>query len=184
MKFMFFATFVLMVAGTYRYPDDPFDHYWYPQQSNSAAAMTTTPPMQTLTGPAGLDLPAYPPRAVSNTAVTTNGNVTITFPLTCSSTWYLLLYCIELDPAANATSREFYVTTISDYPFLIINPFFHSNWSVSLEETWRYSLELYQDSTTSTPLGPLVNAIEIYEISQDPKALLTNDLDGELCILL
>jgi len=65
-----------------RYPDDPRDNYWAGQQWNSTSILTTNPPMQTLTGPDGLNPQVYPPAAVLATALTTNGTMTITFPFT------------------------------------------------------------------------------------------------------
>jgi hypothetical protein len=41
-------------------------------------------------------------------------------------------------------------------------------------------MTLFQNSSTSTPNGPLVNALEVYEIMLENVNLLTNEQDGEL----
>ncbi len=94
----------------------------------------------------------------------------------------MFLYCVELDPTANATSREFYATT-QGYPALFINPFaMDPNHAVVLE-CWGAvpsGMTLFQNSSTSTWNGPLVNALELYEIMWENVNLLTNEQDGEL----
>jgi len=171
-----------VITGMCRYPDDPRDNYWGGQQWNSTSILTTRPPMQTLTGPDGLNPQVYPPAAVLDTALTTNGTMTITFPFTRSYVWDMFLYCVELDPTANATSREFYAM-VQDYNVLLINPFADDiNHTVVIED-WGgvpWSMTLFQNSSTSTPNGPLVNALEVYEIMLQNVNLLTNEQDGEL----
>jgi hypothetical protein len=161
-----------------RYPDDPRDSYWGGQQWNSTSILTTRPPMQTLTGQ--LNPQVYPPAAVLDTALTTNGTMTITFPFTRSYVWDMFLYCVELDPTANATSREFYAM-VQDYNVLLINPFADDiNHTVVIEDSGGvpWSMTLFQNSSTSTPNGPLVNALEVYEIMLQNVNLLTNEQDA------
>jgi len=171
-----------VITGMCRYPDDPRDNYWDAQQWNSTSILTTRPPMQTLTGPDGLNSQVYPPAAVLDTALTTNGTMTITFPFTQYYMWNMFLYCVELDPTANATSREFYAT-IQGYSPLLINPFADDpNHTVVIEYVGvvPVSMTLFQNSSTSTRNGPLVNALELYEIMLENVNLLTNEQDGEL----
>jgi hypothetical protein len=171
-------------SGLLRYPDDPRDSYWYPQPWNSTVVIaTTTPPMQTLTGPDGLNPRFDPPAAVLDTALTTNGTMTITFPFINSYVWDMSLYCVELDPTANATSREFYTSALGYSPDLLINPFAtNPNHTAIVEYIGGapFSLNLFQNSSTPTRNGPLVNAMEIYEIMTENVNLLTNEQDGEL----
>jgi len=171
-----------LITGMCRYPDDPRDNYWDTQQWNSTSVLTTRPPMQTLIGPDGLNPQLDAPAAVLDTALTTNGTMTITFPFTQSYMWDMFLYCVELDPTANATSREFYAM-IYAYSTVLINPFaMYPNHAVVLEETGGvpWSMTLFQNSSTSTRNGPLVNALEVYEIMLQNVNLLTNEQDGEL----
>jgi len=171
-----------VITGMYRYPDDPRDNYWDAQPWNSTSILTTRPPMQTLTGPEGLNPQLDAPAAVLDTALTTNGTMTITFPCTQSYMWYMFLYCVELDPTANATSREFYAT-IQYSPSVLINPFAMSPNHAVVQEYWGgvpWSITLFQNSSTSTKNGPLVNALELYEIMLENVNLLTNEQDGEL----
>ncbi|CAK9218329.1 unnamed protein product [Sphagnum troendelagicum] len=169
-------------SGLLRYPDDPRDSYWYPQPWNSTVVIaTTTPPMQTLTGPDGLNPRFDPPAAVLDTALTTNGTMTITFPFINSYVWDMFLYCVELDPTANATSREFYTSALGYSPDLLINPFaMNPNHTAIVEYIGGapFSLNLFQNSSTPTRNGPLVNAMEIYEIMTENVNLLTNEQDA------
>ncbi len=172
-----------VITGMCRYPDDPRDNYWDSLQWNSTSILTTRPPMQTLTGPDGLNPQTYAPTAVLDTALTTNGTMTITFPFTNSYVWDMFLYCVELDPTANATSREFYAMVPGYSPVLLINPFaMEPNHTVVIEYFGGvpWSMTLFQNSSTSTRNGPLVNALEVYEIMQEYANLLTNEQDGEL----
>jgi len=173
-----------VITGMCRYPDDPRDNYWDAQQWNSTSILTTRPPMQTLIGPDGLYPQLDAPAAVLETALTTNGIMTITFPFTNHDNylWDMFLYCVELDPTANATSREFYATT-QGYPPLFINPFaMDPNHAVVLEYWGAVpsGMTLFQNSNTSTWNGPLVNALELYEIMWENVNLLTNEQDCEL----
>ncbi|KAH9541939.1 hypothetical protein CY35_14G090200 [Sphagnum magellanicum] len=170
-------------SGLLRYPDDPRDNYWDAQPWNSTSILTTRPPMQTLTGPDGLNPQLDAPAAVLDTALTTNGTMTITFPFTQSYIWNMFLYCVELDPTANATSREFY-DMVQDYNVLLINPFAHDiNHTVVIEDVGGVggvtsSMTLFQNSSTPTRNGPLVNALEVYEIMLENVNLLTNEQDA------
>ncbi|KAH9541960.1 hypothetical protein CY35_14G090600 [Sphagnum magellanicum] len=170
-------------SGILRYPDDPRDNYWGGQQWNSTSILTTRPPMQTLTGLTGADglnPPLNAPAAVLDTALTTNGTMTITFPFTRSYVWDMFLYCVELDPTANATSREFYAL-IQGYSSVLINPFAMSPNHASVPEYLGgvpWGMTLIQNSSTSTPNGPLVNALEVYEIMLENVNLLTNERDA------
>ncbi|CAM6057655.1 unnamed protein product [Sphagnum tenellum] len=165
----------------FRYPDDPRDSYWYPQPWNSTSILTTRPPMQTLTGPDGFNPQFDAPAAVLDTALTTNGTMTITFPLTISYVWDMFLYCVELDPTANATSREFYTMVDGYSPDLLINPFAldpNHNATAEYHGGAPWSMTLFQNTSTPTRNGPLVNALEVYEIMLEFANLLTNKQDA------
>jgi hypothetical protein len=171
-----------VITGVCRYPDDPRDNYWNPQQWDSTSILTTRPPMQTLTGQAGLNPRFDAPAAVLDTALTTNGTMTITFPFINGYVWNMFLYCGELDPTANATSREFYAMVPDYSPVLLINPFAMDPNHTVVIEYWGgvpWSMTLFQNSSTPTRNGPLVNALEVYEIMSENVNLLTNDQDGE-----
>jgi hypothetical protein len=131
----------------------------------------------------------YPPEAVMRTALTdTSGNMTISFPDTNNYEAYLSLYFAELDPTANTTSRIYYVNVTGFAPRLtnlVLNDakFNTSDFSVNnIAYTDGWDIQLYQDPITPSPLGPLVNALELWEIRVDQIATLTNPQDGELII--
>jgi hypothetical protein len=100
-----------VVAIIYRYPDDIVDRYWFPMNSSSVESTAQVEAL-TATGimnATGIVNASFPPEAVMNTALTTNGTMTIDFP--CSQAYKLImkLYMAELNPNATASSREFYV---------------------------------------------------------------------------
>jgi hypothetical protein len=180
--------------GIIRFPDDAYDRYWFPvQKSNSTFVQSTDSGLQNLMinhsilpiSDNGFD---YPPDAVMRTALTdTSGNMTIYFPDTNSYSAYLSLYFAELDPTANATSRNYYVL-VSGYLYGLVNPFVNQTSNppdalfvpdVYYSPGW--DIVLYPDPTS--PLGPLVNALEFLEVG-DQMVTLTNPQDGELIIWL
>jgi hypothetical protein len=135
--------------------------------------------------------PVLIPEAVIDTALTTtNGNITIIFPDNYTYNAVVIFYYAELDATANATSRQFYLQP-TDSPPIVINPivdaskFTVSNLTyldVSYVAGW--DIVLYQDQTIYSPLGPLVNALEVLEISENFMTILTNHEDGELLFCL
>jgi hypothetical protein len=90
-----------------------------------------------------------------------------------------------LDATANATSRQFYAQ-LPGYATIYFNPIVNaSQFSVS-DESFEFTyypgwdIVLYQNQTISSPLGPLVNALEVLELSTSTMAIRTNPEDGEL----
>ncbi|CAM6043068.1 unnamed protein product [Sphagnum compactum] len=180
-----------------RYPDDVYDRYWFPVQgSNSTFVQSTNMSgLQNLMTNLSVLLPMtdkfddFPPDAVMRTALTdTNGNMTISFPDMNSYEAYLSFYYAELDPTANGTSRNYYVTTSNSYYPILVNPVLNqtiSNLNVfsfpnivtfgllPYYEGW--NILLYPDPTS--PLGSLVNALEFLE-AEPPMATLTNPQDA------
>jgi hypothetical protein len=175
-----------------RSPDDYYDRYWFPVQgSNSTFLQSTDSRLQIVTNnyttlaKNGHDLP---PQAVIRTALTdTSGNITISFPDTNSYQGYMSLYCVELDP--NATSRIYYVKIPLQRP-VGVNPVLVRavTAAVRFDYTKGWNILLYQNPITPSPLGPLVNAVELLEVRTGHMATLTNPQDGEsiiwLCVLL
>jgi len=131
----------------------------------------------------------YPPEAVMRTALTdTNGNMTIYFPDRNSYEAYVLFYYAELDPTANATSRNYYVNVPTSSYTYVVNPlnfnqtnsgYFHNVLIFDFPYSEGWNILLYPDP--ASPLGPLVNALEFLEFGNQ-MATLTNLQDGELII--
>ncbi len=182
-----------------RYPDDVYDRYWFPvKASNSTFVQSTNSSGLQILMTNRSVLPMtdngedFPPDAVMRTALTdTNGNMTISFPDMNSYEAFMSFYYAELDPTANGTSRNYYVST-SSFPLTLVNPFLNKTNSnlnaysipnVLTSGNFLYSegwnILLYPDPTS--PLGPLVNALEFLE-SENQMAPLTNLQDGELII--
>ncbi|KAH8932703.1 hypothetical protein BDL97_19G087800 [Sphagnum fallax] len=171
-----------------RYPDDIYDRYWYPEGSNSTFLESTTPPPQILTTNHNIDNNIFPvviPEAVIDTALTTTGdNITIIFPDDYTYNAFIIFYYAELDPTANATSRQFYLQ-VPLWDTEVINPIVNASqftvnyeWYNDLSYVAGWDIVLYQDQTIYSPLGPLVNALEVLEISENLMTILTNHEDA------
>jgi hypothetical protein len=124
-------------------------------------------------------------------ALTSSGNITITFPDDYSYQYILSFYNAELNSTANASSLNFYL----QLPELtiLLNPYSNSSdgaFNAYVELFWDLSytpgrdIVLYPDQTVSSPLGPIANALETWEVSTNPMATITNYQDSELLIWL
>ncbi|KAH9530832.1 hypothetical protein CY35_19G004900 [Sphagnum magellanicum] len=136
--------------GLVRHPDDEFDRYWFPIQGSNSTFIQSTSPLQSLVaskivGPNN-GLWGEPPETVMDTALTSSGNITITFPDNYNYEYILLFYYAELNSTANASSRNFYLEV--------------------------------PDQTVPSPLGPIANALETWEMSTNPMATMTNNQDA------
>ncbi|KAH8931017.1 hypothetical protein BDL97_19G000100 [Sphagnum fallax] len=136
--------------GLVRHPDDEFDRYWFPIQGSNSTFIQSTSPLQSLVASQvvgkGGSTWGYPPATVMDTALTTSGNITISFPDDYNYEYILSFYYAELNSTANASSRIFYLEV--------------------------------QDQTVSSPLGPIANALETWEMSTNPMATMTNNQDA------
>jgi len=171
-----------VVAIIYRYPDDIADHYWFPINSNSPWVESCAQ-VEALTA-TGIVNAIFPPEAVMNTALTTNGNMTITIPFTNAYYGFMTIYMAELNPNAGNSSREFYLGLPGDSP-LVVNLLVDGGGLGGLVEleyfpTVPNNISLFKNQPISTALGPLVNALEIFELSQNSFAILTNEQDSKL----
>jgi hypothetical protein len=131
------------------------------------------------------------PEAVIDTALTTtNGNITnitIVLPDNYAYQALVIFYYAELNATANSTSRQFYLQAPL-FSTTFFNPLVNTSdlFSTSYESYgpfdyfYGWDIILYQDQTIYSPLGPLVNALEVLEISESVRAILTNREDGEL----
>ncbi len=121
----------------------------------------------------------FPPPAVMNTALTTNGNMTIDNLFTGSNIW-LRLFLAELNSSATIT-REFYVEVSPILQLVDLLTYENASEVVEVEYygTAPDSVSLFTGQTSFTPWGPLVNAMEIFEVSESQMAILTNQQDSK-----
>ncbi len=127
----------------------------------------------------------FPPKAVMNTALTTNGTMTINIPYTQAYIWFSTLYLAELNPNASNSSREFYVRVPGYNDTLEVNPLFDVGglggvFDIEYSGIVPTYVSLFKNQSISTAFGPLVNALEIFELSQNQSAILTNEQDSKL----
>jgi len=172
-----------VVAIIYRYPGDIVDHYWFPIQPDSSYGQSTAQ-IEALTATGIVNAP-FPPEAVMNTALTTNGTMTINIPFAHAYTWFMTLYLAELNPNATASSREFYVGVPGYSPTWLVNLLVETGglgglFEIEYHGTVPNYISLFKNQSISTPLGPLVNALEIFELSQNQSVILTNEQDSKL----
>jgi hypothetical protein len=131
---------------------------------------------------------------VLDTALTSSGNITITFPDDYSYRYVLSFYYAELYSTANASSRIFYLTLPGLVGEPLLNPYLDSPgtgaFSAILWGAWgllytpETDIVLYPDQTAPSPLGPIANALEFWQISTNSMAPVTEYQDGELLIWL
>jgi hypothetical protein len=129
-----------------------------------------------------------------DTALTSSGNITITFPDDYSYQYILSFYYAELNSTANASSRNFYLEVPGSYTgFILLNPYSNATNSVFRATGYLYwelpytpgmDIVLYPDQTVSSPLGPIANALKTWEMSTNSMPRMTNNEDGELLIWL
>ncbi len=97
----------------------------------------------------------------------------------------MTLYLAELNPNASNSSREFYVGVPGYSHTWLVNPLvdgrdFGGVYGIEYYGTVSYYFSLFKNQSISTALGPLVNALEIFELSQNQSAILTNEQDSKL----
>jgi hypothetical protein len=176
-----------------RYPEDPYDRFWFFQGTNSTMLQSTAP-LEYLSAANGSVLVAnglfgQPPGAALENAVSTSGTLTISLPGILSLqdqssyTVRLALYFAELSPTPN--SRGFLV----DAPaYANGSTYAPDNYgSLVAYEDWIYftsnvptpivDLVPSNTSSTSPTSGPLLNALELLERIEFT-ATRTNDADG------
>jgi hypothetical protein len=118
---------------------------------------------------------------VIETALTSSGNITITFPDDYSYQYILLFYYCELNSTANVNSRIFYIH-VPNRGDELLNPDVSMavfvDFYLELSYTPGTDIVLYQNQTVSSPLGPIANALETWEMSTNPMATMTNNQDA------
>jgi hypothetical protein len=128
-----------------------------------------------------------------DTALTSSGNITISFPDDYNYEYILSFYSAELNSTANASSRIFYLEVEGNAERPLVNPYSDGSNAVfraailvfrDIFYTPGADIVLYPDETVSSPLGPMANALETWEMSTNPMATMTNNQDGELLIWL
>ncbi|CAM6041542.1 unnamed protein product [Sphagnum compactum] len=178
--------------GLVRYPDDEFDRYWFPIQGSNSTFIQSTSPLQSLVASkiVGGNNKLYgdPPATVMDTALTSSGNITITFPDDYSYQYILSFYDAELNSTANASSRNFFLEVPGSYTgFVLLNPYSNATNSAFRATGYLYwqlpytpgtDIVLYPDQTVSSPLGPIANALETWEMSANQMATMTNNPDA------
>ncbi len=177
----------MLLVYEYRYPDDPFDNYWFPITPDSDIVESSAQVEALNATGVNISNQTFPPLAVMNTALTTNGNMTITIQSTRSYIWFMTLFLAELNSSATIT-REFYVEVPGYSPTLLVGLWTYANASEVVEHEYTpevVELEYYGTVPDSVSLltdqtwDPLVNAMEIFEVSESQMAILTNQQDSK-----
>ena len=178
---------------------------WHPQGANSALLKLTTSPVEALSTTDTFKFYGVP-SLVMQTAVTTSGESLTSYFLPQGSSevgWsnidllspnqFLSLYWAELNSSTSNMTREFNLT-FPAYPgwvgtsglngsYLSPSGYFFGNVNFTtsgLNDTFTFT---NTNSSASSTLGPIVNGLELFSLS-DTRILITNPQDGELfCIL-
>ncbi|KAH8931031.1 hypothetical protein BDL97_19G000800 [Sphagnum fallax] len=178
--------------GLVRHPDDEFDRYWFPIQGSNSTFIQSTSPLQSLVASKivgnGGSRWGDPPATVMDTALTSSGIIRISFPDDYNYEYILSFYFAELNSTANASSRIFYLEVQGSPP----GDSFRNPYSESSNALFSAHIDLYWDiaytpgahivlspnQTVSSPLGPIANALETWEMSTNPMATMTNNQDA------
>ncbi len=171
----------LLLLFICRHPDDIADQYWFPIKSDSSYVQSTAQ-VEALTA-TNIVNTVFPPKTVMDTALTTNGTCIIDIPFPHGYIWFMKLYWSELYPNASASSRQFYVG-VPGYETQFVDRLVNTS---GLGEIFNLSysgpvpnyVSLFKNLSISTALGPLVNALEIFELSQNQSVTLTNEQDSK-----
>ncbi|CAK9212180.1 unnamed protein product [Sphagnum troendelagicum] len=176
--------------GLVRHPDDEFDRYWFPIQRSNSTFIQSTSPLQTLVASkiVGNDGSVWgdPPATVMDTALTSSGNITISFPDDYNYEYILSFYYGDLNSTTNGFYPQF--SKVGQDSFSedsAMNPYYSSNEQFSahillywqLDYTPGADIVLYPDHTVSSLLGPIA-ALETWEMSTNPMATMTNYQDA------
>jgi hypothetical protein len=97
----------------------------------------------------------------------------------------MTIFMAELNPNAGNSSREFYLGVPGYNHTWEVNPLVDGGGLGGIWEIEYYGIvpnfvSLFKNQSISTALGPLVNALEIFELSQNQSAILTNEQDSKL----
>lgn len=185
-----------------RYPDDPFDRYWFSAAANTTFLQTATPlELLTTAQPIantkndsfyvpwpvlqdGLQLPAP-----GNMTLLADGGTEGT-----GNVYKLAEVCLhfaELDPTANITSREFYITiprpggpevlVENAFNFTPIPmPFTANTWYIWDLRDFGPSTSITFSSAPNSVKGPIINGMELFSITEPADVTLTTPRDGQL----
>jgi hypothetical protein len=145
-----------LLVYIYRYPDDPFDNYWFPITPSSPYVKSSAQ-VEALNATGVSMNQMFPPPAVMNTALTTNGNMTITIQFTHSYIWFMTLFLAELNSSATIT-REFSVEVPGYIPTSqVVDLLTYANVSEVVEREYYGTVpdfvSLFTDPTSATPWG-------------------------------
>jgi hypothetical protein len=175
----YFSFCFYCIFGYCRHPDDEFDRYWFPIQWSNSTFIQSSSPLQSLVASkiVGNEGSTWgdPPAKVMDTALTSSGNITISFPADYNYEYILSFYYAEFNSTANASSRIFYLEVQGSSPGdSFLNPYCESSnavFSAHIDLYWEIAytpgadIFLYPDQTVSSPLGPIANALETWEMS-------------------
>ncbi|CAK9869262.1 unnamed protein product [Sphagnum jensenii] len=136
--------------GLVRHPDDEFDRYWFPIQGSNSTFIQSTSPLQSL---------------VASQIVGDGGSTWGYPPATVMDT--------ALTSRGNIT-----ISIPDDYNYEYILSFYYAELNSTANASSRIFYLEVPDQTVSSPLGPIVNALETWEMNTNPMATMTNNQDA------
>lgn len=156
-----------------RFPADPYDRIWTPDHNAYGTSLSTDLEVKELYSKRfGL------PTAVMQTAVTSSGPITISWDTKPNARTYIFMHFAELIKYRGNQTRKLTITKNTKSwtdPFVPEYLSAISIFSTEAETPGSYLFSV--DVTNKSTLGPIVNALEIYE-ARDVTASATNEQDG------
>ncbi|CAN6456895.1 unnamed protein product [Victoria cruziana] len=170
-----FTTFRRVDVGAteqVRYPYDPYDRLWRPDNSSYGTTISTNDAMKDQVGPSSFGLPS----AVMRTAGVSSRPIVITWPGGSDARYHLAMHFAELqrNRRRNLTIKmngdDWYSGLIPDYldseSVYSTQPLFAANYSFSVERDH------------NSKHGPILNAFEVFKVVR-PSGYATQALDVE-----
>ncbi|KAH9323246.1 hypothetical protein KI387_017885, partial [Taxus chinensis] len=162
------------------YPLDPFDRIWSPDLPSGMTIISTDKSF-------GNDVPNQPPKEILQTAITTDVIDNITIPVDRSpiyhtlswGTYYVVLYFCEINQA-NISRSDIFKVFMNNVP---ISDWLHFDSNLqcqvvegNLELDTTDNLNLTLSPRAGSNMGPFINGLEIYKVSDVPN--LTHPQDA------
>ncbi|KAL5824495.1 hypothetical protein ACOSQ3_020558 [Xanthoceras sorbifolium] len=157
---------------TVRYKDDIYDRIWSPYSRSDWTSISTSLPVSPESG-------WYQPSAVMSTAVvpaSDSDSLTLSWETSNGSQYYVYMHFSELQHLINNQTRQMYIYENGKLWYGLPWFLYYLSAASVASTSPMSNLEFSINKTEESPLPPMLNAIEIYQVKEFPQ-LLTNQKD-------
>ncbi|KAF3454181.1 hypothetical protein FNV43_RR04628 [Rhamnella rubrinervis] len=161
-----------------RYPDDPYDRYWTPEEEDNGYTAVKNDATSIK-----VEVPEKPPEAVLMNAVTSSST---TEPLILATKIgissvpiYLIMYFSEVTQLDSGQQRSFVFCVDNDIASDPIVPTYGSVFELYLTNTTATPNTTFSlIATTDSTLPPLINAMELFYVAEQTDGTNSKDVEG------